>query len=104
MSGGETTKQNTMEITYSEFSQGHTKKATSIFGIGLTRVKVLSHHLLGGPEKEQKALRQGLPGFESGTSKMQVNICRVKPECSVTWLEVEHYYIGEGRQNMYSKY
>jgi hypothetical protein len=85
-------------------AQGHTKKATSISVIGLPRVKVLSQHLPGGPEKEQKALRQDLPGFEPGTSKMQVNICRVKPECSVTWLEVEHYYIGEGRQNMYSKY
>jgi hypothetical protein len=57
------TKQKTMEITYSGFAQGHVKKATSIFGIGLPRVKVLSHHLPGGCEKEQKALRQYLPGF-----------------------------------------
>jgi hypothetical protein len=88
------TKQQTMEITYSGFAQVHTKKATSIFGICLPRVKVLSQHLPGGPEKEQKALRQDLPGFESGTSKLQVNICRVMPVCSVTWLEEEHYYIG----------
>jgi hypothetical protein len=93
-----------MEIIYLEFAQGQIKKAMSIFGIGLPRVKVLSHYLPGRPEKEQKALRQDLPRFEPGTSKMQVNICRVKPECSVTWLEVEHYYIGEGRQNMYIKY
>jgi hypothetical protein len=58
-----------MEITYSGFAQGHTKKAKSIFGIVLPRVKVLSHHLPGGPVKEQKALRQDLPGFELGTSK-----------------------------------
>jgi len=93
-----------MEITYSGFAKGHTKEARCIFGIDLPRVKVLSQHLPGGPEKEQKALIQDLPGFEPGTSKMQVIICRVMPECSVTWLEIEHYYIGEGRQNMYSKY
>jgi hypothetical protein len=46
----------------------------SIFGIGLPSVKVLSQHLPRGSEKEQKALRQDLPGFEPGTSKMQVNI------------------------------
>jgi len=88
------TKHKTMEITYSGFAQGYTKEARSIFGIDLPRVKVLSQHLPGGPEKEQKALRQDPPGFEPGISKMQVNICKVTPECSVTWLEVQHYYIG----------
>jgi hypothetical protein len=84
------------EKTYLGLAQGHTKKAMNILGICLPRVKVLSQHLPGGTEKK-KALIENLPRFEPGTSQMQVNICTAIPACSVTWFEVQHYYIGVGR-------
>jgi hypothetical protein len=104
LSRGVQTKQKNPETTYSGFTYRHTKKAmTTVFSKfvfqGLNYY--ISTYLEG---LRKKAVGQDPPGFEPSTSQMQFNICTAMPACSVTRFEVECYYIGEGRWNMYSKY
>jgi hypothetical protein len=73
------TKQKTMEITYSGFAQGHTKKARSIFGIGFKGLKYYLSTYLEGLRRNEKPsdrtrqdLNQILPKYKS----IYVELCQ----------------------------